>query len=265
MIGFDEIKQFFPEVLKKNASAYEYMLKEYFQYKILDIIFNTKFAGKLSFIGGSNLRILHHINRFSEDLDFDCFDLERDEFMELTDIVIRSLGLEGIRVQADDKPKDMSLTAFRRNLVFPGLMYELGLSPHREKRFLIKVESEAHHFPYLPDKPLIQKFNIFTQIYAGPTDILLAMKTAALLERHKGRDFYDFIFLSGKTEPNYAYLEQRFGIRKPEELYRAILNLCETVDFKLKSKDFEKLVFDPAETKKVLLFPDYIKQKSGLS
>jgi hypothetical protein len=32
------------------------------------------------------------------------------------------------------------------------------------------------------------------------------MKTGAVLERGKGRDYYDFIFLSGITEPDFGYL-----------------------------------------------------------
>jgi len=263
MIDLDEIKKYFPETQQRNPMHYEYMLKEYFHYRILDIIFNGLQADKLSFIGGTNLRIIHHINRFSEDLDFDCFSLERSEFVEMTDEVIHRLSIEGISVIADDKEKDMRLKAFRRNLVFPGLMYDIGLSGHREKRFLIKVECEPHDFDYLPEKPLIQKFNVFTQVYTTPADILLSMKTGAVLERQKGRDFYDFIFLSGKTEPDFQYLEVKFGITSSDELYEAILTSCESVDFKLKSKDFEKLVFDRAETDKVLLFPEFIRKKMG--
>jgi predicted nucleotidyltransferase component of viral defense system len=261
MIDLELISQFFPEAQQKNPLQYEYMLKEYFHYKILDILFSGKQADKLSFIGGTNLRIIHQIGRFSEDLDFDCFKLERDEFMEMTDRVIERLTLDGIEVGADDKEKDKTLNAFRRNLVFPGLMYKLGLSGHREKRFLIKVECEPHHFHYIPEKPLIQKFNVFTQIFAAPADILLSMKTGALLERQKGRDFYDFMFLSGKTAPHFGYLGAKFGISSYEELYVAILASCESVNFDKKSKDFEKLVFDKDEQKKVSLFPEYIKQK----
>jgi hypothetical protein len=87
------------------------------------------------------------------------------------------------------------------------------------------------------------------------------MKTGAVLERGKGRDYYDFIFLSGKTEPDFGYLGDKFGILNHEQLYQRILESCETTNFKVKSRDFEKLVFDPAETKKVLFFKEYIRQK----
>lgn len=82
-----------------------------------------------------------------------------------------------------------------------------------------------------------------------------------MLERGKGRDYYDFIFLSGITEPDFSYLELKFGIINYSQLYGRILESCKETDFKLKARDFEKLVFNPAETKKVLLFKEYIQQK----
>ena len=265
MIRFEEIKSFFAESIRRNPSYFEYMLKEYFHYRMLDILFSGEHASKLSFIGGTNLRILHHIQRFSEDLDFDCFNLSRQEFFRLTDRVIKRLREEGIKVEAEDKEKDLRLTAFRRNIVFPGLLFDLGLTGHREKKLLIKIECEPHHYNYEPAKPLIQKFNVFTKIFAPSPDILLSMKTGAVLERGKGRDYYDFIFLSGFTEPNFGYLDMRFGISNPLQLYERILESCEKTDFEKRSRDFEKLVFDPTETRKVLLFKEYIRQKYNQS
>jgi predicted nucleotidyltransferase component of viral defense system len=261
MINFEEIKSFYSEGLRKNPVHFEYMLKEYFHYRMLDIIFSGENASRLSFIGGTNLRILHHIQRFSEDLDFDCFNLSRNEFISMTDTVIDRLTREGINVEADDKEKDKNLVAYRRNIVFPGLLFDLGFTGHREKKLLIKIECEPHHYEYEPEKPIIQKFNVFTQIFAPSPSILLSMKTGAVLERGKGRDFYDFIFLSGKTDPDFGYLEAKFGISTYTHLYNRILESCKATDFKLKSRDFEKLVFDQKESKKVLFFKEYILQK----
>jgi predicted nucleotidyltransferase component of viral defense system len=261
MISFEEIKSFFSEGIRKNPSHYEYMLKEYFHYRILDLVFSNEHASKLSFIGGTNLRILHQIQRFSEDLDFDCFSLSREEFMSLSDMVLDRLRKEGINVEAEDKEQDKKLVAFRRNIVFPGLLFDLGFTGHREKKLLIKIECEPHNYEYEFEKPIIQKFNVFTQIFAPSPAILLSMKTGAVLERGKGRDYYDFIFLSGFTEPDFGYLNAKFGILNHEQLYEKILKCCKATNFKVKSRDFEKLVFDSAETKKILLFEEYIRQK----
>ena len=261
MISLEEIRTFFPKGHQKNPANAEYMLKEYFHYRILDKIYSGEYASKMSFIGGTNLRILHQIKRFSEDLEFDCFNLSGEEFMSLTNDVILQLRQEGIPVEAEDKEKDKKLVAFRRNIVFPGLLFDLGLTGHREKKLLIKIECEPHNYAYEFEKPIIQKFNVFTQIFAPPPAVLLSMKTGAVLERGKGRDYYDFIFLSGKTEPDFGYLGDKFGILNHEQLYERILESCKTTNFKVKSRDFEKLVFDPVETKKVLFFKEYIQQK----
>jgi len=265
MISFDEIKSFFADSLRRNPSYFEYMLKEYFHYRMLDIMFSWENASKLSFIGGTSLRILYQTQRFSEDLDFDCFNLSRDEFISLTDKVIDRLRQEGIKVEAEDKHKDLRLTAFRRNITFPGLMFDLGLTGHPEKKLLIKIECEPHHYHYEPIKPIIQKFNVFTQIFTPSAGILLSMKTGAVLERGKGRDYYDFMFLSGLTDPDFGYLNAKFGIANHAELYERILQSCDQIDFQTKSLDFAKLVLDPAETRKVMLFKGYIKQKASRS
>ena len=261
MISINDIKEQFTGRIQDQPQYYEYMLKEYFQYKILDIIFSSKWAQKLSLIGGTNIRIIHKIERFSEDLDFDTFNLSREEFIDFTDEVIKRIQNEGIDVLADDKEKDTKLTAFRRNINFPQFLYNMGISGHKEKRFLIKIESEPHHFIYKPDTPVIQKFNILTQINATPVNVLLSMKIGAVLERQKGRDYYDCMYLMGKTEPNWEYLALKFNIRSGDELKKSLLESCEKVDFSLKAEEFGKLIFDHAELNKVGLFREYIKQK----
>src|SRR3989338_750520 len=47
------------------------ILREYLQTLILSEIYNQKISSKLSFIGGTSLRLIRNLNRFSEDLDFD--------------------------------------------------------------------------------------------------------------------------------------------------------------------------------------------------
>ena len=45
----------------------------------------THHARKMTFIGGTNLRLLKGIDRFSEDLDFDCKNLSGEEFNGMSD------------------------------------------------------------------------------------------------------------------------------------------------------------------------------------
>jgi len=74
-------------------------MREYLQYKILEIIFGTNQAAKLSFLGGTAIRMLHGNKRFSEDLDFDNFGLKEKEFENLATELHKKLKMEGYNVE----------------------------------------------------------------------------------------------------------------------------------------------------------------------
>jgi len=52
------------------------ILTEYLQCEVLDSLFEM--SPNLHFIGGTALRLLHNLPRFSEDLDFDNFNLKQE-------------------------------------------------------------------------------------------------------------------------------------------------------------------------------------------
>ncbi len=72
MISIEQIKNYFPVQIRDNAVFYKHMIKEYLQLLILDYLSSTHYIQKTTFIGGTNLRLVKGIDRFSEDLDFDC-------------------------------------------------------------------------------------------------------------------------------------------------------------------------------------------------
>ena len=133
MIDIEYIRSFFPPTIARESRFDRYMLKEYLQLLILDHLATTPYINKMSFIGGTNLRLIQGIDRFSEDLDFDCKDLSEDEFMAMTDSVVTYLRQNNIDVETRDKPNP-KLAAFRRNLYFPEMLFDLGLTGHKEER-----------------------------------------------------------------------------------------------------------------------------------
>ena len=147
MIQIDQIKRFFPLFLQDNPVYYKYMLKEYIQLLILDYLSNKSYVQKLTFIGGTNLRLIKGIDRFSEDLDFDCKNLSKEDFYEITNDVVVYLKRNGYKVEIRDK-NDEKLKAFRRNIYFPEFLFDVGLSGHREERFLIKIDSQDQQIEY---------------------------------------------------------------------------------------------------------------------
>jgi predicted nucleotidyltransferase component of viral defense system len=97
MIQPEQIKKYFPPLLRDNASVQKYLIKEYLQLVILDFLTTTQYLRKIAFIGGTHLRLVKGIDRFSEDLDFDCKELMKEEFIEMTEDVLRYLRRYGLR------------------------------------------------------------------------------------------------------------------------------------------------------------------------
>lgn len=257
MIDLQYIRNFYPSTFSQNPRFDRLMLKEYLQLLILDFIQTTKYAPRLTFIGGTCLRHVYGIDRFSEDLDFDCKQLTQEDFMTMTDDVITHLQRNGVNAVARDK-NNPRLSAFRRNIYFPELLFDLNLSGHREERLLVKIEAQDQGIDYELQIVTINKLGFTFLLRCAPADIICSMKIAAMLGRGKGRDFYDLIFLSSITQPNFDFLRERCGIANGAELKSALENVLTRTDLHLKRQDFVHLVVDDRQADKILLFPNII-------
>ena len=257
MIDISYINGYFPPHLASNAAFQKHILKEYIQLMVLDYLADTPYIGKLAFIGGTNLRLIKGIDRFSEDLDFDCRNLSEPEFMEMTDGIVAFLKNSGLNVESRDKV-NTKLTAFRRNIYFPEFLFELGLTGHRDERFLLKIEAQGQGVPYPVETRHIQRCGFFFSLPAPPDSVLLGMKLSALLARAKGRDCYDCMFLMQQTKPSYEFLSQRVGINDAEQLKNAIKDKLSTIDLTVKKRDFEHLLFNPRSAERILQFAEFV-------
>ena len=258
MIQLEQIKEYFPPYLRENPSFKKYMIKEYIQLLILDYLSSTKWAAKLTFIGGTYLRLANGIDRFSEDIDFDCKNLSEEEFYLMTDNILQYLTRFGFKVETKQK-FDSKLKAFRRSIYFPGLLFELGLSAYKEERFLIKVECQDQLFNYSPVAVNIKGCGFYFSFPAPDNKVLCAMKISALLSRSKGRDFYDVMFLLSVSPPDFAFLKAKHDISNMTELKKHLFDVLSKVDLSHKSKDFEHLLFEKRNSSKILSFGQFVK------
>ncbi len=257
MIRIDQIKQFFPAYVHENSIFDKYILKEYIQLMILDYLSSTPYIRKVVLIGGTNLRLVKGIDRFSEDLDFDCKNLSKNEFFEMTNGVIQFLERSGMKVETIER-ENPKLTAFRRNIYFPELMFNLGLSGFKEERFLIKIEGQDQRINYTPIITNINGCGFFFPFPVPSDGILCSLKIAAMLARSKGRDFYDLMLLFSLSKPDYSYLSQRCGVKNLQELKQTVAQLLKTVDLNKKQKDFAHLLFNKTKSSKILLFGEFV-------
>ena len=258
MIDIGYIGNFYPAQIAGNAAFRKHILKEYVQLMVLDFLSTSAYIGKLSFIGGTNLRLIKGIDRFSEDLDFDCKGLTAQEFRDMTDSVVAFLRRSGLEVQMRDTDNP-HLTAFRRNIYFPELLFELGLTGHRDERFLLKIEAQDQGVEYAVETKYVQRCGFFFGLPVPPASVLLGMKLSALLARAKGRDFYDVMFLMQLAQPSYEFLAARAGIGSPSELKAAIAGKLQETDLGVKKRDFEHLLFDSKAAEKILRFGEFME------
>lgn len=254
MLEFNQIASFYPEAIrgfKKN------ILREYLQYKILEMIFESEFAGQLVFMGGTSLRIAYGNNRFSEDLDFDNFGLTAQEFEKIGEMIKKNLAMEGYSLEI----RSVLKKAFHCYIGILHILFENGISPHRGEKLVIRLDTEPQGFDYQANRTILNKFDVFTGINIVPQETLLAQKIFAILNRKRtmGRDIFDAIFLFGRTKPDFDYLKLKVNISNMRELQELLLAKCEKLDFENLSRDVAPFLIKPGDSKKVLLFGEYIR------
>ena len=255
MLDIREIEKYYPEQLRGFR---RFILREYLQYKILEIVFNGPYADKLIFLGDTCLRIVHGNQRFSEDLDFDNLDLTEAEFQQIAENIAVQLGRMGY--EAETKP--ISRAAFHCYIRFPRLLFLQGLSGYEEEKILIQLDTEAQHFAFTPEKPILNKFDVFTKIAVTPLSILMAQKCYAILNRNrnKGRDFFDLVFLMGlHVQPDMNYIEQKLQIRDAADLKKKMLDKCRSLDMNAMADDVAPFLFNAGDTKKIVMFAEVLE------
>jgi len=255
MISLVEIQKYYPENLH---SFKNFMLREYLQYKILEIIFESAYANKLCFLGGTCLRIVHNNTRFSEDLDFDNFDLMQSDFENIAEIIRKQLTRQGYEVEIHN----VFAGAFHCYVKFPKLLFNEGVSGYISEKILIQLDTEPQNLKFQPEKFILNKFDVFTSINSTPKDILLAQKFYALInrKRKKGRDFFDIVFLLKTNLPNFDYLKQKLNIDNQQELKEKILDEIGKISLQDMAKDVQPFLFEASDVKKIIYFKDYIEQ-----
>ena len=185
------------------------LVREYLQARVLESLQDTGVFLRWSFVGGTALRFLYSIPRFSEDLDFSLIKVGEDAgFRAVLTEVKRALSLEDYRVEINVKDEKTVASAW---LKFPGLPYEIGMSPHASQVLSIKVEVDTRPPPGAVITTSIVRRHVTLNLCHYDKASLLAGKLHAVLSRKwaKGRDFYDLVwYLSDRSwpAPNLALL-----------------------------------------------------------
>ncbi|HCC52190.1 MAG TPA: hypothetical protein DEQ30_09130, partial [Porphyromonadaceae bacterium] len=66
------------------------------------------------------------------------------------------------------------------------------------------------------------------------------------------------MFLLAQSKPDYDFLSKRCGVHNLQEFKQVTIELLKSVDLKKKQKDFEHLLFNKANSEKILRFGEFI-------
>lgn len=222
-----------PEALQRMLERYELnslldyknAIKEIIQEIALLGLWRSKFFEKAAFYGGTALRILHQLDRFSEDLDFSL--LNADPSFDLKDYEkaiqqeLESLGFTAL-VEKKIKSKSSAVdSAFIKintiqHLLLIGLPEQFCKGMHPEEVMKIRFEIDTdppmdkaiteNRILLLPIPFTIKSYRI-EDLFAGKAHAALCREWKG---RVKGRDWYDLVwFISRGIQLNLLYLEQR--------------------------------------------------------
>jgi predicted nucleotidyltransferase component of viral defense system len=184
-------------------------LREYLQALVLRTLFECEAFRPLALMGGTALRLLHGLPRFSEDLDFSLVTPGGYAGAAWMGKVKRDLALAGFDPEVTWNDRRTVHTAWVR---LGGLLGEAGLSARREAKLAIKLEIDTRP----PDGASVERrvlthhVTFLLQHYDAPS--LFAGKLHALIARRyaKGRDWYDLLwYLSHRpaVAPNVPMLQ----------------------------------------------------------
>lgn len=196
-------------------------LKEITQEIALMALSKAGFFKVAEFHGGTALRILHGVQRFSEDLDFALIKPMSDfDLMHYLTYMHNDFEAYGYKVQMADR-KDASKIVQKQFLKVDSLGKELSLMyPQNKSERRIKIKIELDTNPPAGAKMELQylTFPLAFSVLAKDLPSSFAGKLHAILCRpfDKGRDWYDFIwYISNRVPVNFDLLSNALEQQGP--------------------------------------------------
>lgn len=232
------------------------IMREYLQAYTLRFMHEEGLFRSAAFLGGTGLRFLYNLPRFSEDLDFSIVKDKELKFTELIKKLKTELILAGYNVSVTYNEAKTVYDAF---IKFEGLMFEAGLSPLKSQKFSIKIEIDTN-----PPEGTVLKTHIVTKYFpisflSYDIQSLFAGKLNALMSRKytKGRDFFDLGWYLSKWRdltPNIILLQNGLkqtgwkGDFPSEENWRSfIYKIVQEADWNKVKQDVQNFLENPQD------------------
>jgi predicted nucleotidyltransferase component of viral defense system len=231
--------------------------REFLQIFMLKILFDKGHFENIAFTGGTALRILYGMRRFSEDMDFSLVKKDGYDFKAIIAGLVAECNKSNLPA-VESKSKEKS-TVHGGFIKFPDLIGKVGIAGYAKQNLLVKIEVDSNP----PEGgrttvvPITDNFVMAVNTFDLPS--LFATKLHACFFRKytKGRDYYDLVwYLGKKVVPNVSLLNSAIRQTQKTELgvteanYREfIAEKVGKVDFAKIREDVERFLEDKAELK----------------
>ena len=250
------------------------LLKELSQKIILYGLSKTDFFQFASFQGGTCLRIIHGLNRFSEDLDFSLKKSDKNfNMVPYLNKIQEMMELYGYDIEISGKDRlDTNICA--RMLKDNNLLKQLNLKHHHNTERKIKIKIGIDLNP--PENALLESnyvdFPVDFAITTHDRSSLFAGKCHALLHRTytKGRDWYDYLwYIRNRIEMNWSMLESALKQSDccPPQLEKiwlkkALLKKIKEINWSDAKRDIEKFLNLEEQESLKLWSEDFFSKKT---
>lgn len=251
------------------------LLREYLQSLALRSLHESEAFVNLAFVGGTALRFIDALPRFSEDLDFSLYQPEGYRPEGWLKKLKIDLGLAGFDVAVSWNDRTVVHKAWIR---IAGILKDVGLAAMPQQNLSIKMEIDTN-----PPGGAVLKRSLVTRhrlLALQHYDLasLMAGKIHALATRSypKGRDWYDLVWYRGRRppqEPNLVLLQnalnQTQGASAPDanDWKQLLLSRLEGIDCRALRSDVAPFLEHPDEAElldlqnlQTMLEPDPLEQ-----
>ena len=243
------MKEYLKDLIQSASSPVEALnqTREYIQALILQGLQRAGAMTALAFHGGTSLRFLYSLPRYSEDLDFALEgNTERYDFRSILQAIRKDIEAQGYNLHLKVNDQKTVHSAFIR---FSGLPYELNLSPHRDETLAVKLEVDTRPPAGATLETSLVRRHVLLNIQHHDRASLLAGKLHAILQRPymKGRDLYDLIwYLSDRNwpAPNLMLLNHALAQTDWSGPNLTLENWHEVVRMRIEAVPFEQASMD---------------------
>jgi len=233
-----------------------HITREFLQLLILKIISDKDYFKNLAFVGGTALRFLYSLRRFSEDLDFSLINKEGYKFESFLGKITYELEKYGLSVEIKKSAKEPVQSAMVK---FKDILYLLGLSKQKDRRLSIKLEIDSNPpVGWNTELSLVNKHFVFTVLHFDIPSLYATKIHACFFRKYiKGRDFYDLMWYFGKKAmPNFELLNNAIEQTEKKRMDLNAKNFNDFlkerligIDFAKVRKDVERFIEDKNELK----------------